>query len=150
MADAQYSILVPLVDNQGNELQHIADYAHQYLVNQGMVDGSWVDPPVRALWKGQDPEPHEALHTIQEDTPEMDSFIKHAAKQIGEIANQWGIFVYKTGKSGVQKWIIDNPHYREGEPADPVALAQPLPGPDDLAPSSYGVPASSATPVPGP
>ena len=126
MAQAKYSILIPLVDNLGNPLGPIAEYAHQYLVNAGMVDGSWIDPDQRGLWKDTPAEPHETLNTIQEDSPEMDGFIKQTAKMIGEIANQWGIFVYKQGKEGITSWVIDNPSYREGEPADEVALAAPV------------------------
>lgn len=117
--------MIPLVDNVGNDLAPIADYAHQVLVNAGMVDGSWVDPGQRGLWLDQPAEPHETLNTIQEDSPDMDSFIKQTAKQIAELANQWGIFVHKQGKQGIQSWTIDNPSYREGEPADAVALANP-------------------------
>jgi hypothetical protein len=70
------------------------------------------------------PEPHDLLVTYAEDEPQMDSQIKQLAAHVADVANQWGIFCTKEGKSGVNTWTISNPLYREGESAEPIALAQ--------------------------
>ena len=124
--------MIPTVDNLGQPLSGIARASHEFLLRRGMVDGSWVQGGQTGFWAEDEPEPHETLHTIQEESPEMDSVIKELAVNIGEMANQWGINVYKNGKNGIQQWIVNNPQYREGEGADELALANtPSPPRDD-------------------
>lgn len=123
---AKYSIMIPKIDNLGNPLVSLADYAHDFLFQGPMkVEGSFVDPNKMGHWRDSEPEPHDVLVTFAEDTPQMDSELKRLAHHVAEAANQWGIFVTKEGKSGVQSWVINNARFREGEPAIPEALAQP-------------------------
>lgn len=124
--------MIPKLDNLGNPLVRVADYAHDFLFNGPLqVEGSYVDPDKMGHWRDSDPEPHDILVTYAEDTPEMDSEIKRLAHELGETCNQWGIFITKEGKSGIQSWVVNNTQFRPGEPAIPEALAQPLP-PDNL------------------
>lgn len=123
-AEAKYSLLIPKVDNMGNPLtEEIASAAHTYLFYQGLSEGSTITPNQRGMWRDEDPEPHETLTAIMEDNPKHDSIVKQLAVHIAEVANQWGLFVYKEGKDGVQSWIMNNASFRPDQPADPIALA---------------------------
>ena len=129
MAQAKYSILVPRVDNQGNELRDIAAAAHHYLFYGPLkVEGSFIEPNKIGHWRDAPAEPHDALVTYAEDSPEMDSQMKQLAAHVADVANQWGIFIAKEGKNGIQTWVINNPQYRDGEPAEDIALAEPTSG----------------------
>lgn len=149
MGQAKYNVMIPTVDNLGNKLVDIAGAAHTFLFYQGMADGSWIETGQRGHWRDDEPEPHETLVTIQEDTPEMDGVIKQLAVHIAEVANQWGIHVYKEGKNGIKSWVINNSHYREGEPAEAIAQQAP-PSPDrDVSPPHVNyAPALSESPRP--
>lgn len=115
MAKAKYTVQVPKADGLGNSLR-VGQAAHQFLMTG----------PLRldlvTLSSGH---PHDALHVHAEDTPEHDSHIKQLAAFLGEVANTQGITAAKEGKSGMQTWAIANPHYREGQPAEPSALQPP-------------------------
>lgn len=125
MAQAKYSIMVPKVDNLGNPLVNLAEYAHHHLFYGPLkIEGSYVDPNKLGQWRDSDPEPHDILVTVAEDNPEMDSQIKHLAVQIADVANQWGLFIMKEGKNGIQSWTVSNPSYRDGQPAEQLAIAQ--------------------------
>ncbi len=122
---AKYGIMIPKVDNLGNQLTSLAEVAHHHLFYGPLkVEGSYIDPDKLGQWRDESPEPHDILVVYAEDHPEMDSQMKLLASQIAEVANQWGIFVTKEGKSGIQSWIVDNPGFRPGEPAEDLALAQ--------------------------
>lgn len=115
--------MIPEVDNLGNPLIDVAGLAHQLIHRQGISDGSFTTPGQMGRWQEDDPEPHSTLTVIMEDTPEHDSMFKQIGIHVAEVTNQWGLFVYKEGKNGVQSWVLDNPNYREGEPADPSVIA---------------------------
>jgi hypothetical protein len=146
MAQAKYSVMIPKVDNLGNPLTDLAAAAHHELFYGPLkVEGSYVDPDKRGHWRDEEPEPHDILVVVAEDEPMMDGQIKQLAIHIAEVANQWGIFVMKEGKSGVNSWVVNNPMYREGEPAEEVALQQPEPTlmppvPPDAAPPQESAP----------
>lgn len=122
MAQAKYSIMIPKVDNLGNPLTNIAAAAHHFLFYGPLkVEGSYIDPNKQGNWRDTEPEPHDILVTVAEDSPEMDSQMKQLAAHVAEVANQWGIFVMKEGKNGIQSWTVANSSYREGEPAEDIA-----------------------------
>ncbi len=126
MAQAKYSIMIPKADNLGNPLRDdFAHHCHDVLFQGPLkVEGSFVDPDKMGFWRDDAPEPHDILTTYAEDSPQMDSEMKRLAMQIADAANQWGIFIAKEGKSGVQSWVVNNNQFRQGEPAIPEALAQ--------------------------
>jgi hypothetical protein len=127
---AKYTIMIPTTDNLGQPLVDIATAAHRVMFYGPLqIQGSYVDPGKHGNWRDSDPEPHDLLVTIAEDTPEMDSHVKQIALEVGEFANQWGIFVVKEGKDGITDWVVDNPRYQDGQGAEPTALAQPAPVP---------------------
>lgn len=136
---AKYQIMVPKVDNLGNALKSLAEAAHTHLFYGPLkVEGSYVDANKIGQWRDESPEPHDILVTYAEDNPEMDSQMKLLAAQIAEVANQWGIFVTKEGKSGVQTWTVSNSAYQPGQPAEEIALAQPSPSADPSVPDASG------------
>jgi hypothetical protein len=121
---AKYTVLIPKKDNLGNPLGDIATAAHHWL-RYGPApghQGSFIHRNVQGNWRDDAPEDFDHLVTVAEDTPEFDSHIKQLAHHIADSANQWGVFVMKEGKGGVQSWVIDNRNYRDGEPSE---LAQP-------------------------
>lgn len=116
--------MIPKVDNLGNELTDIASAAHHYLFYGPLkVEGSYIDPDKKGHWRDDQTQPHDQLVTFAEESPEMDSAMKQLAAYVGEVANQWGIFVVKEGKQGIQTWTVPNSMYRQGEPAETVALS---------------------------
>lgn len=138
MQQAKYSILIPRVDNQGNRLRDIAAAAHHFLFYGPLkTQGSYIERGKIGNWRDLDPEPHDMLITVAEDSPEMDSSIKQLALEVAQVANQWGIFVMKEG-NGITSWEVGNPQYVEGAPADQAALEEPesAANPPLLAPSA--------------
>lgn len=124
-AQAKFTIMCPQKDNIGNHLGDIATAAHHWLhYGPGpKVDGSFIHRSIEGNWRDDPQEKMDHLITVSDDHPEMDSHIKQLAHHIAQAANQWAVCVLKEGgKSGFQKWLIDNPQYKEGEPAE---LAQP-------------------------
>ena len=117
-AEAKYTVMIPLRDNLGNELGAISTAAHHWLWQATGVEGSYFTGPHRGNWRDDPQEEFEHLITVAKDTPEMDSHIKELAHEVARGANQWGVFVIKEGKNGVQSWIIENPQYREGEASE--------------------------------
>lgn len=127
-SQAKYTIHIPQHDNLGNQLGDIATAAHHWL-RYGPVpkhDGSYIHRDIEGNWRDYPQERFDHLITVADDHPEMDSHIKQLAAHIGDAANQWTVMVLKEGKNGIQKWMIDNPKYREGEPA-PLAQEEPRP-----------------------
>ncbi len=123
--------MVPKKDNLKNPLNDIASAAHHVLFyGPAKIEGSYIDPNKKGNWRDDPQEEFDHLATYAEDTPENDSHIKQLAAHVGEVANQWGVFVIKEGKSGPQSWVIDNNNFEEGKPADPVALAPQQENPD--------------------
>lgn len=123
---AKYSMLVPKVDNLGNELVDIASAAHHYLFYGPMrIEGSFVERDKQGNWRDLDPEPHDMIVTYADDSPQMDSQMKQAAAYVADVANQWGIFVIKEDGKSINTWTVANPAFRPGEPAEQLALAQP-------------------------
>lgn len=120
MAKAKYTLMIPLADNLGNELEDISTAAHQYLFDSGKVEGTYIEGPKRGNWRDDPQELFEHLITVAEDTPEMDSTIKHLALVIARAANQWGVYCTKEGKDGIQDWTIKNKDADMEAPA-PVA-----------------------------
>ena len=126
MADAKYTLMIPIRDNLGNNLGDIATAAHHWLFyGPGpKVEGSYIEGPKRGNWRDDPQEEFNHLITVAEDTPEMDSTIKQLALHIAHAANQWGLFCIKEGKDGIQKWTVPNSDYQEGVPA-PIAQNPP-------------------------
>lgn len=125
---AKYTVQIPTHDNLGNPLGNISTAAHEWLWRATGVQGTQIHGPIRGNWRDHGEETYELLTSYAPDTPEMDSHVKQLAQEIARGANQWGVFVTKEGgKSGVQSWVIENPHYVEGQPAE---LAQLQPKPD--------------------
>ena len=120
MAQAKYTLMIPLNDNLGNELQDIATAAHQYLFESGKVEGTYIEGPKKGNWRDDPQELFEHLITVADDTPEMDSTIKHLALVIARAANQWGVFCTKEGKNGIESWTIQNKDAHDG----PAPLAK--------------------------
>jgi hypothetical protein len=120
MARAKYTIMIPLADNLGNELQDISTAAHKYLFDSGKVEGTYIEGPKKGNWRDDPQEFFEHLITIADDSPEMDSTIKHLALVVARAANQWGVFCTKEGKDGIHDWTISNKDYDENLAA-PVA-----------------------------
>lgn len=120
--EAKYTIMVPLKDNLGNDLPNLSTAAHHLLWKNTGIQGSYITGPHQGNWENDPQEEFEHLVTVALDTPEHDSHIKDLAVQIAKAANQWGVFVMKEGKNGVQSWVINNPEYAEGQPA-PIAQA---------------------------
>jgi hypothetical protein len=123
-SQAKYTIMIPVKDNLGNDLGDIATAAHQWLWQATGNEGSYIEGPKRGNWRDDPQEEFNHLITVAADTPEMDSHIKQLAMEIARGANQWGVFCMKEGKSGIQSWVIDNPEYQEGQPAEIAGLAQ--------------------------
>lgn len=120
--EAKYTVMIPLRDNLGNQLPNLSTAAHHLLWKNTGVQGSYITGPHKGNWENSPQEEFEHLVTVAPDTPENDSHIKNLAHTIAEAANQWGVFVMKEGKGGIQSWVIDNPGYTEGHPA-PLAQA---------------------------
>jgi hypothetical protein len=58
----------------------------------------------------------------------MDSHVKQLAAEVARGGNQWGVFVTKEGGTpAMQSWVIDNPQYQEGQPAELAQAKQPPP-----------------------
>lgn len=124
-SQAKYTIMIPVKDNLGNPLGDIATAAHQWLWQATGNEGSYIEGPKRGNWRDDPQEEFNHLITVAQDTPEMDSHIKQLAMEIARGANQWGVFVTKEGgKAGIQSWVIDNPQYQKGQPAEIAGVAQ--------------------------
>lgn len=142
--DARYMIMVPTVDNLGNQLVNVAAYAHQFLFQNFNNQGSWIDPGKVGMWRDDAPEKFDHLVTVAEETPEMDSAIKQLAAYVADVCNQWGVLCIKEGKNGPVRWEISNPEYKPGQPAEEIALADPQtalrhdPSMMQAAPSTFG------------
>lgn len=112
---AKYTVVIPTRDNQGNPLGNISTAAHEWLYRATGHKGTYITGPHKGNW-GDDPqEEFEHLVAVADDHPEMDSHMKQLAMEVARGANQWGVFVMKEGKGGVQSWVVDNPQYKEGE-----------------------------------
>lgn len=116
---AKYTIAVPQRDNIGNQLVDLGQAVLHYIVN-GPVQtvGAHID---RDKWHETD-EAFDHVTVFAPDTPESDSHIKQIGHWVGDVANQWGTFIVKEGKNGVNTWMISNNKYQEGQPADSSVL----------------------------
>lgn len=123
-AQAKYTVMIPLKDNLGNDLGDISTAAHQWLFQSTGNEGSYIEGPKKGNWRDHPQEEFNHLITVAPDTPEMDSHIKQLAQEVATGANQWGVFVTKEGKDGVQSWVIDNHGYQEGHPSEIGQLVQ--------------------------
>lgn len=121
-AKAKFSIHVPTRDNLGNQLRDLATAAHQHLFQNAGIDGSYIERGKDGNWRDDPQEKLDHLVTFADDTPEIESHMKQTAAHIGDLANQWGVTVTKEGKDGPNLWVIDNPNYAEGAPAQDAAL----------------------------
>lgn len=110
--------MIPVRDNLGNDLGDIATAAHQWLWQSTGNEGSYIEGPKRGNWRDDPQEEFNHLITVAPDTPEMDSHVKQLAQEVARGANQWGVFVTKEGKQGIQSWVIDNKDYKHGEPSE--------------------------------
>jgi hypothetical protein len=125
-AQAKYQILIPTHDNLGQKLGDIASAAHHWLwYTAPGIQGSYVEPPVRGNWRDDPQETFERLTTYAHETPEVESHVKQLAAHVGDVANQWGVFVTKEGKDGIQSWVINNANHVPGQGADPGVLERP-------------------------
>lgn len=125
MKQAKYTIAIPVRDNLGNELEDISTHVHHMLHDKGIVQGSFITGPHRSNWEKDAQEDINHLVSVIDDTPENDTHVKQAAVYVGEVCNQWGVFVMKEGAQGIQSWVISNPNYKEGHPAPMTKPAQP-------------------------
>lgn len=122
---AQYGILVPREDNLGQPLIDLSYYAQQSIVARKIADGSYIEPGKRGYWRqAEAPEEHDMLIVIADDNPMVESHIKQIAAEVGELTNQWGILVTKTGGGHFKNWTIKNPHYLKGQGADKRVIAR--------------------------
>lgn len=125
---ARYTIGVPIHDNLGNKLKDIATEVHHMIHDRGISQGSYITGPHRSNWEKDAQELIEHVVTVANDTPENDSHIKEIAAHVGQVCNQWGVFVMKEGSQGIQSWVINNPSYQEGHPA-PATVPVESPSP---------------------
>jgi hypothetical protein len=121
-SQAKYTIHIPTHDNLGQPLRDLATAAHRHLFQNGVIEGSYIEPGKKGNWRNDPQETFDHLVTYAEDKPETDSHLKQTATHIADLANQWGVTVTKEGPKGPMLWIVDNPGYRDGEGAHPDAL----------------------------
>lgn len=114
MAKAQYTIHIP------NHARQVGIAAHHYLTS-GPIRGI----NAATLTYGH---PHDSLHVIGEETPELDSHIKQTGTFVGDVANVPVIDVIKNGKNVVH-WQMRNPHYQPSVQTVPGAFAGPQQAP---------------------
>jgi hypothetical protein len=121
MQEARYTILVPQTDDIGNALKDLSGYVRTSLEKA---------LPRATVWQeGSRSKGFESYGTvvlIAPETPEVDSHVKQMAHYVGEAANRWGVTCFKEGKQGIKTWQIQNASYRADEPADPIAIADPM------------------------
>jgi hypothetical protein len=120
---SKYTVQIPVKDNLGQPLKDIATAAHHYLHNGPIKNvGSKIYRNVEGNWRDDPQERFDDLILVVDDTPEMDSAVKQLAVHIADVANQWGVYVTKEGKNGIQDWVMPPPQFRKGEGADPAML----------------------------
>lgn len=127
MTLAKYTIQIPTTDNEGNQLADLASAAHESLFRYGpqsnQVQGTKIYRGVAGNWRSDAQEIFDELITYAEDTPEMDSTMKELATHVAEIANQWGVMVFKEGEDAPKMWMMQHPNATGEGPADPSALS---------------------------
>lgn len=112
---------MPTTDQLGQPLHRLLpSAAHQWLSDSRprIFRQTWVEGPHQHSYG-----PAHHLVTVAEESPETDSFVKQLAAHVGELANRPVVSASKHGKNGLEAWEIANRHYREGEGAEPSALA---------------------------
>lgn len=125
LSQAQYRVSIPAADNLGQRISPnfpVAAHHWLYHAHPGLFSGSWIEGPHKGMWQEDAPEDFYHLVTTTDDCPEADSHIKQLAKHVAHAANQWGVYAQKNGENGVEKWMIDNPEYVEGQGAHPSIL----------------------------
>lgn len=110
MAKARYTIHIP------NHVRHVGIATQQYLTG-GPFKG--VDSAVLSYGH-----PHDSLHVLGEETPELDSHMKQTGTFVGELANVPTVDVVKQGKN-LHFWRMRNHAYQPQPVAAPAALAGP-------------------------
>lgn len=128
MALAKYIVQIPTHDNEGNRLVDLAQVAHEslfrYAPNQNSIQGSRVRYGIGGHWRDDPQEMFNDLEVYAEDTPELDSIVKQLAVHVAEVANQWGVMVFKEGDGAPKAWQMTAPGAPGEGPADPVAIAE--------------------------
>lgn len=114
MAAARYTISVP------NHARQVGLAAHHYLTS-GPIPG------IRAATLSYG-HPHDSLHVVGEESPELDSHMKQTGTFIGDVANVPAIDVMKHGKN-LALWSMRNPHYQPQPTTPPAAFSGPQTGP---------------------
>lgn len=129
MGEAHYRIAIPGHDNLKQPLSKNLPLAvHHWLhaSHPRLFRSGWIEGPHRGTWQHDLEEPMHHYNVVTQDTPETDSYVKQAAAHVGNLANQLGTHVIKTGKGGVQSWFISNPKHVDSVGASPGVLEAPL------------------------
>ncbi len=110
MALAKYVVQIPTHDNEGNMLVDLAQTAHESLFRhapgQSNIQASRVRYGIGGHWRGDPQEMFNDLEVYAEDTPETDSTMKQLAVHVAEVANQWGVMVFKEGGGAPKSWMM--------------------------------------------
>lgn len=127
MALAKYIIQIPTTDNVGNKLKDLAVAAHESLYRYSPVQGiqgSRIRRGIQGQWADDAPEVYDDLEVYADDSPEVDSTMKQLAVHVAELANQWGVMVFKEGEGAPKAWQMESPNADGQGPADPDAIAE--------------------------
>ena len=128
MALAKYIIQIPTHDNDGNLLKDIASAAHESLFRYAPnvnIEGTRIRRGIQGNWRDNPAEQFDDLEVYADDAPEMDSTMKELATHVAEIANQWGVMVFKEGDGAPKAWEMNAPGVTGEGPADPAFIAEP-------------------------
>lgn len=128
MQQAKYIVQIPTVDNHGNQLKDLARAAHESLFRYApgsKVEGTRIRRGIEGNWRDDPVESFDDLEVYAEDSPEMDSIMKQLGAHVAEVANQWGVMVFKEGDGAPQYWMMNHPNADGSGPADEAAIAQP-------------------------
>ena len=120
---AEYRIQIPTSDELGRPLhRHLPMAAHQWLHDSHprLFEQTWIEGPHQNAAGA-----HHHLHTIADESPESDSYVKQLAAHLGEAAGVPSVAASKHGKNGLESWMIANRKYVPGQGAQPEALEPP-------------------------
>lgn len=127
MALAKYIIQIPTTDNEGNKLKDLAAAAHESLYRYAPVkgiQGTRIRRGIQGNWADDEPETFDDLEVYADDSPEVDSTMKELAVHVAELANQWGVMVFKEGEGAPKAWQMEAPNVTGTGPADEAAIAE--------------------------
>jgi hypothetical protein len=94
-AMARYTIHIPRLDNEKEEIPHVLGAARQALQQAGF-DGRTVIPNAQGDWQDYDTEEMALVMVDTDDTPENLQAILQVAAGVKELAKQEAVYVTKT------------------------------------------------------